>query len=244
MIKIFNDVPENWNLGFQEESTPIAAGIIDFHNTTMYYLFIIFIIVSYFIIVRLSNKNFLSRIKYFNHLTTRWIEFLWTILPAIILIFIAVPSFKLLYSLESEEFINPLLTVKVTGNQWYWNYELSDIEGLNINFDSYTKSLEDLNVGEFRLLDVDNRLFLPIHTPIRFLITSQDVIHSFFVPSLGVKLDAVPGRLNYFNLYLLRNGTWGGFCAEICGPNHSQMSIVVEGVEKSQFTKWLASFLE
>ena len=113
------------------------------------------------------------------------IEFIWTILPAFILIIIAIPSFKLLYALD--EIISPEITVKIKGAQWYWNYEISDIENININFDSYTVNTEDLEEGQFRLLDVDNQLILPILTPIRLLITAEDVIHSFAVPSFGIK---------------------------------------------------------
>jgi len=163
-------------------------------------------------------------------------------------------SFKLLFSLDAEENNTPKVTVKIIGNQWYWNYEISDIEGKIINFDSYTKIEEDLNkeagapaapawrAGEFRLLEVDNRLILPIFTPIRILVSSQDVIHSWYVPSLGIKIDAIPGRLNHYSLYILRPGLFTGQCAELCGNSHSQMSIIVEGVNSKNYLKWLSTF--
>lgn len=250
MIKIYNDIGESWNMSFQEEGTPIAAGIIDLHNKLMYYLIIILTIIFYITTMRIINNGYINRIKYFNEKSTKWIEFIWTIIPAIILIIIAIPSFKLLFSLEAEENNTPKVTVKITGNQWFWNYEISDFaysdggkkEGKEINFDSYTIIEEDLNKDEFRLLEVDNRLILPIYTPIRILVTAQDVIHSWYVPSLAIKIDAIPGRLNHYSLYILRPGLFTGQCAELCGNSHSQMSILVEGVESKNYLKWLSSF--
>ena len=157
--------------------------------------------------------------------------------PAFILIIIAIPSFKLLYALD--EIITPEITVKIKGAQWYWNYEISDIENININFDSYTLTLDDLEEGQFRLLDVDNRLILPILTPIRLLITAEDVIHSFTIPSFGIKTDAVPGRLNHSSLFILREGVFYGQCSELCGKSHYNMSIVIEAVKKLNYINWL-----
>lgn len=237
MIKVFNDVGENWKLGLQEEGSPIAVGIVDFHNHLMYYLIIIFSLVTYFMIARIYKVRSISRIKYINHSTV--LELIWTIIPAIILIIIAIPSFKLLWSLD--EIVKPLVTLKIKGNQWFWNYEISDIDGLNVNFDSYTKSEEDLALGELRLLEVDNRVLLPIQTPIRLLITGEDVIHSFGVPALGLKTDGVPGRINHSSLYLLRPGTYYGQCSELCGASHERMSIVIQGVSIKEYLQWLKS---
>lgn len=243
MKRIDLDIGENWAFGNQDESTPIAIGIVDLHNKIMYYLVIIFIVVSYMLKTIISRKDtYINRIKYINHNLTRKIEFIWTIIPAIILIIIAIPSLKLLYSLENEDWITPNLTIKITGAQWYWNYELSDLKDININFDSYTKIEEDLKLGEFRLLDVDNLLVLPILTPIRVLVTSQDVIHSFFIPSFGLKIDAIPGRINSYSIYILREGLYTGQCAELCGNNHSFMSIIIKSVNFDSFSQWLSSF--
>lgn len=195
---IFNDVPEFWQVGFQEEATPIQAGIIDFHNKTMYYLIIILSIVTYAIFARIFSNRSINWYRSFNHSTI--IELLWTILPGVILVIIAIPSLKLLYALD--DLTHPDVTLKATGAQWFWTYEINDIEGLDISFESYTKNDDDLLTGELRLLDVDNRIFLPVHTPIRLLLTAQDVIHSFFVPSLGIKMDAVPGRINHSTLFI------------------------------------------
>ncbi|PJF20186.1 cytochrome c oxidase subunit 2 (mitochondrion) [Paramicrosporidium saccamoebae] len=238
MIKIYNDSPSTWQLSFQDEATPIAAGIIDFHNKAMYYLIIVFSLVSYFIIARIFSNRSINWFRVINHSTT--IELIWTITPGIILVLIALPSLKLLYALD--DIVKPNVTLKATGSQWFWTYEINDIEGLEVNFDSYTKTEDDLEFGELRLLDVDNRVLLPIHTPIRLLVTGQDVIHSFFVPSLGVKMDAVPGRINHSSIFLLRPGVFYGQCAELCGSNHERMSIVVEGVDNKSYLSWLATF--
>lgn len=238
IIRIYNDAPEKWQLGFQDEATPIAAGIIDFHNKAMYYLIIIFSIVTYIILARIFSNRSINRFKKIQHSTL--IELIWTILPGIILVIIAIPSLKLLYSLD--DIIKPNVTLKATGSQWFWTYEINDIEGLEVNFDSYTKTEDDLEFGELRLLDVDNRVFLPIHTAIRLLVTGQDVIHSFFVPSLGVKMDAIPGRINHASIFLLRPGVFYGQCTELCGQGHERMSIVIEGVDTKSYLSWLSTF--
>jgi len=250
--KVFNDVGENWGMGMQEEATPIAAGIIDLHNYLMYYLIIILIVVSYLLGIKIYNNVYKSGsnwVRYLNH--SHIIELIWTIIPAIILVIIAIPSFKLLYSLEADDLMKPCVTLKITGNQWFWNYEISDIlinnkgtyDNFNINFDSYTKSESDLEEGELRLLDVDNRVLLPINTPIRLLITAQDVIHSFAVPSFGIKTDAVPGRINHASLFILKPGVYYGQCSELCGSAHENMSIVIEGTSLINYIKWLSTFI-
>lgn len=239
---IRGDVGSNWGSMLQEEGSPISAGIIDFHNKLMYYLIIILTIVCYVLINRIiTRRGIINNIRYTNHSTM--IEIIWTLIPALILLIIAIPSFKLLYSFEAEELVKPIVTVKITGNQWFWNYEISDIEGLDINFDSYTKSDEDLNPGELRLLDVDNRLVLPILTPIRLLITAQDVIHSFAIPSLGIKTDAIPGRINHASLFILRPSVYYGQCSELCGAAHEKMSIVLNAVPSIDYIKWLSTFV-
>lgn len=254
MIKtVFNSVGENWGMTMQEEATPIAAGIIDLHNNLMYYLIIILIVVSYILGIKIYNsiKEYSGNnwVRYINHSHT--IELIWTLIPAIILVIIAIPSFKLLYSLEADDLMKPCVTLKITGNQWFWNYEISDIlannngiyDNFNINFDSYTKSDSDLEIGELRLLDVDNRVLLPINTPIRLLITAQDVIHSFAVPSFGLKMDAVPGRINHSSIFILKPGVYYGQCSELCGSAHEKMSIVIEGTSLTNYIKWLSTFI-
>ena len=152
---------------------------------------------------------------------------------------IAIPSFALLYSLD--EIINPSMTLKVIGHQWYWSYEYSDSSNPEnaFNFDSYMKSEEDLTLGNFRLLEVDNRIVLPTKIHIRLLVTAADVLHSWAVPSLGIKVDACPGRLNQVFLFLKREGVFYGQCSEICGINHGFMPIVVQSVQLDKFISYL-----
>lgn len=242
MVRVYNSVAENFQTGMQEPASPLMAGIVDFHDNITYYLIMILTVVSYllyaFALFPASPGKVKPSLKNVNHSTL--LEIMWTTLPAIILVLIAIPSFKLLYSLDAP--VTPAVTLKAKGNQWFWSYEISDIEGLDVTFDSYTKSDDDLLPGELRLLDVDNRVLLPVKTPIRLLITAEDVIHSFAVPSLGVKLDAIPGRLNHTPLYLLKPGVYYGQCSELCGTAHYNMSIVLQGVSQSDYLNWLLSF--
>jgi heme/copper-type cytochrome/quinol oxidase subunit 2 len=154
---------------------------------------------------------------------------------------IAVPSFALLYSLE--EIIDPAITIKAVGHQWYWSYEYSDYageDGESIQFDSYMVPEDELEPGQLRLLEVDNRVVLPTNTHIRVLVTAADVLHCWAVPSLGVKMDAVPGRLNQASMYIQRPGVFYGQCSEICGVNHAFMPIVVEAVSLDSYIDWVA----
>lgn len=236
LIKVcFCDVAEPWQINFQDPATPIAEGMLYFHNYIMFFLISISIFVLWMLYsVFLTNSNVSSK---FSHSSI--LEIVWTIIPAVILVFIAVPSFTLLYSLD--ELSDPLVTVKIIGHQWYWSYEYSDYEGsesLSINFDSYMVGTNDLTIGSFRLLEVDNRVVLPIKTPIRLLITSADVIHSWAMPSFGIKVDATPGRLSQASLFIKREGVYYGQCSEICGVNHGFMPIVVSAVNPHMFEAW------
>jgi len=167
------------------------------------------------------------------------IEIIWTAVPSLILVIVALPSFALLYSID--EVIDASLTVKCVGHQWYWSYEYSDFEAQlgNINFDSYMVPEDELGVGELRLLEVDNRIVLPVNTHLRILVTAADVLHSWAVPSLGVKVDACVGRLNQTSLFMLREGVFFGQCSEICGVGHANMPIVVESVSVDKYVAWL-----
>lgn len=167
------------------------------------------------------------------------IEIIWTLIPAGVLVFIAFPSLKLLYLMD--EVIDPALTIKAIGHQWYWSYEYSDYGPETIEFDSYMVPTSDLNSGDLRLLEVDNRLVVPIQTQVRVLVTGADVLHSFAVPSLSVKIDAVPGRLNHTSFFVKRPGIFYGQCSEICGANHSFMPIVVEAVSLEKYINWVAT---
>nr|AOY39658.1 cytochrome c oxidase subunit 2 [Scolytinae sp. BMNH 1040065] len=201
-----------------------------FHDHTMMILIIITILVSQMLLSMLFNK-FINRYL----LEGQMIETIWTILPALILIIIALPSLRLLYILDEN--LNPTISVKAIGHQWYWSYEYSDYK--NIEFDSYMTPLEELKSSMFRLLDVDNRLIMPFNTKIRILTTSSDVIHSWTIPSLGVKIDSVPGRLNQSNFMINRTGLLFGQCSEICGANHSFMPITIESISPEYFLNWI-----
>lgn len=243
--KIYNDAGSLWQINLQEEGSPIMIGIRDLHDEIMYYVIIIIIFVTYILIKNIiSYKSGGGKIninsKDLNHSTI--VELIWTIIPAIILILIAIPSFKLMYSID--EVVKPLITLKVQGNQWYWTYNIVDTIGINIEFTSYPKGTEDLKIGELRLLEVDNRVVLPILIPIRVLITASDVMHAWAIPSLGIKIDAIPGRINHGLIYILREGLYYGQCSELCGQGHAYMPIAIEGVKISNYINWLISFTE
>jgi cytochrome c oxidase subunit II len=242
-MKINLDAPSPWGLYFQDSASPTMEGIIELHDNIMYFLVAILFAVGWIIvsIVRnyIANKSSISH-KYLNHGTL--IELIWTITPAVILILIAFPSFKLLYLMDDVN--DPNMTVSAEGHQWYWSYEYSDFldyEGELINFDSYIIPEADLETGGLRMLEVDNRVILPEETHVRFIITAGDVIHSFAVPSLGIKCDAYPGRLNQASVYINREGVFYGQCSEICGILHSSMPIVLESVTLEKFLAWLDS---
>lgn len=166
------------------------------------------------------------------------IELVWTLAPAIILIIIALPSLKILYLLEETN--NPLITFKAIGHQWYWRYEYSDYN--KIEFDSYIKKTNTLINNEFRLLEVDNRIILPYNIKSRILVTSFDVIHSWTIPSIGIKIDGSPGRINQGNISLSRPGVYYGQCSEICGANHSFIPITLESVDLEYFINWIKKY--
>ena len=185
----------------------------------------------FFIIFTIINNNLINRFLLQGHL----IELIWTITPMIILIFIAIPSIKILYL--TDEIFNNKITIKSLGHQWYWRYEYSDF--INIEFNSYIIPSNQLNLNGFRLLDVDNRCVLPYNYPIRILTTSLDVIHSWTVPSLGIKIDSTPGRLNQSLILIYRPGLFYGQCSEICGINHRFIPIVIESTNFYNFKNWL-----
>nr|AWV84318.1 cytochrome oxidase subunit II [Chilecicada sp. PL492] len=224
----------SWSkINLQDAMSPLMEQLIFFHDHTLVILIMITIIVSYIMMTLFYNKM-VNRLL----LEGQVVEFVWTLLPAMTLFFIALPSLRLLYLLD--EVSSPLLTIKIIGHQWYWSYEYSDF--LNVEFDSYMKSSIYLNLSDFRLIDVDNRLVLPFNTQIRFLITSNDVLHSWAMPSLGIKVDAVPGRLNQTAVFLNRPGIIFGQCSEICGANHSFMPIVIESINTKMFLSWLLNY--
>ena len=244
------DLPEPWQLAFQDPASPIMEGIVNLHNDVMTILLFVLGLVTIIMgaaIYFFDTTRYTPAATYTGLTHNTNLEFVWTLIPCVILLLIALPSFSLIYALD--DLINTKMTIKVLGHQWYWTYEYGEISEDNTllvdplnqtakNFDSYmiteenlltaTTDLADLRV--LRLLEVDNRLILPWDQHLRFLITSADVLHSWSIPSLGVKLDACPGRLNQVSLFINRPGVFYGQCSEICGVNHAFMPICVETV--------------
>jgi cytochrome c oxidase subunit 2 len=242
-INLF-DSSSAWQISFQDPATPVMEGIINLHHDLMFFITFIFFFVLvvmartiYYFTGIVTNTNNSNYARHIVHGTA--IEIIWTVLPSLILVVVALPSFALLYSID--EIIEPSLTVKCVGHQWYWSYEYSDFESKlgSINFDSYMIPEDELELGELRLLEVDNRIVLPKNTHIRILVTAADVLHSFAVPSLGIKVDACTGRLNQTSLFMLREGVFFGQCSEICGVGHGNMPIVVESVSLNNYIGWL-----
>lgn len=217
---------------FQDAASPIILQLISFHDHTLIILTLVITVVSYAILSIITNK-------YTNRylIEAQQIETIWTIIPAIILLFLALPSLRLLYL--TDEVRNPSLTLKAIGHQWYWRYEYTDFS--NIELDSYITQTQDLNPGEYRLLEVDNRIALPINLETRVLVTAADVIHAWSVPSLGVKVDAIPGRLNQLGFTITIPGIYYGQCSEICGANHSFIPIAIEAINLKSFINWIKS---
>ncbi|CAM9259061.1 unnamed protein product [Discosporangium mesarthrocarpum] len=252
------DAAHPWQLGFQDPATPIMEGIISFNNQLMFLMIVVaaFVLWMLYRALTLFHKDVHPVPQVFTHSTT--LEVIWTITPALILMFIGIPSFALLYSMD--EVIDPSISLKIVGHQWYWSYEYSDyIEWSENNapilFDSYLIPEDDLSIPKpygpkakvgtvLRLLEVDNRVVLPVNTHIRLLVTSADVLHSWAVPSLGVKVDSCPGRLNQVCLFIKRKGVFYGQCSEICGVNHGFMPIVVQSVSLDDYLLWIGKRLK
>nr|AHA52585.1 cytochrome c oxidase subunit II [Sigalphus bicolor] len=213
---------------FQDSNSWMMTLMTYFHDFIMIIMFMILLMIFYIMIMLFVNK-FTDH----NILHNQLIEIVWTFIPMSVLMFLAIPSLKILYMIE--EMIKPFLTIKILGNQWYWNYEYSDF--YNLEFDSFM--LINGTKNYFRLLDVDNHLILPFNFYARNLVSSNDVIHSWTIPTLGVKYDAVPGRLNQFITLFNRPGLYYGQCSEICGVNHSFMPIVLESINLTSFFNWL-----
>ena len=234
-INAYASEPLPWQLGLQPPSGSIAVMANDLHNLlliviTAISLFVLFLLV--YVCVRFrADKNPNPSKRTHNSV----LEVLWTVIPVLILVVIAVPSFRLLYYLDKQ--IDADMTIKVTGIQWYWNYEYPD---QNISFDSYMIADEDLKPGQKRLLDVDNPLVLPEGSKVKVLIAGNDVMHSFFVPSLAVQEYSVPGKLNEVWMDIpLGEKTYYGQCNQICGTNHAYMPVVVKVLSKDKYKQWL-----
>uniref|UniRef100_A0AAU7VA97 Cytochrome c oxidase subunit 2 n=1 Tax=Stenopsocus wangi TaxID=3074950 RepID=A0AAU7VA97_9NEOP len=222
-------------LNLQESASPLMEQLNFFHDHSIMILLMITTTISYLMVSMTVNK-ITNRFLLENQL----IELIWTIIPGVILVFIALPSLRILYLLD--ETITPSLTIKTIGHQWYWSYEYSDF--MNVEFDSYMIPTQETELNSFRLLEVNNRLVIPLNTQTRILVTAADVLHSWAMPALGIKVDANPGRINQTSFLIKYPGLFFGQCSEICGSVHSFMPIVIESTSKNSFVNWLNSNIE
>nr|QJT78379.1 cytochrome c oxidase subunit II [Diphyllaphis quercus] len=220
-----------FKLNFQNSNSPLMEQLIFFHDHTIFIIIMIMFIITYLMIFIMYNKYINIKIS-----ENQMIELIWTLTPPFILIFIAMPSLHILYLMD--EIKSPIMTIKIFGHQWFWSYEYSDF--FNIEFESYM--INNINKNNFRLIEVDNKTIIPFKFNIRLLISSDDVIHSWTIPSLAIKMDAIPGRMNQINLFMNRPGIYFGQCSEICGINHSFMPIQIESINLNKFTYWIKNF--
>ena len=227
--------PTAWQLNFQPAASPVAERIEDLHDLLLF----ITVAISVFVLALLAYVCIRYRAERHpvpsrrTHNTV--LEIAWTAIPVLILVVIAIPSFKLLYFMDRA--VNPEMTLKAVGHQWYWSYEYPD--NGDFTFDAYMIADEDLQEGQLRLFDVDNRVVLPVETDVRLLTTATDVLHSWAVPALGVKRDAVPGKINETWLRINRPGIYYGQCSELCGAYHGFMPVMIEAVSKEEFDAWV-----
>lgn len=231
--QLYNNYATSWTSNLQDGGNEWLYGIIELHDKIVFYLLIIFTIVLWIfsnIIIKMSNKKYhLPNVAHNN-----MIEFIWTIIPAGILWIIGIPSLKFLYMID--QILEAEITIKAIGNQWYWSYEYENTDKI---YDSFLIQEDELNTGDLRQLTVDNYLILPTQTNIRMLITSNDVIHSFAVPSLGIKCDAIPGRLNSIAFNINRKGIFYGQCSELCGILHGFMPIGIKAVNGNSYLNYI-----
>lgn len=227
--------PEDWATGFQPPASPTMESIDSLNDLLLVIIVAVVVFVLgllLYVIWRFDEKRNPTPTKT-THNTL--LEVLWTGIPVIILVVIAVPSFKLLYFADHVE--EAEMTIKAIGRQWYWSYEYPDHE--NFTFDAYMVEDEDLEEGQPRLLTTDYPVVLPVDTDIRILVTASDVLHNFAMPSMGLKLDGVPGRINETWVRINEVGTYYGQCSELCGTGHSYMPIMIEAVSKEDFNAWV-----
>ena len=234
-IEAFADQPKDWQLGFQNPASDGMRDIVNFHNNLLLPIiiaisvFVLFLMLYACVRFRASaNPNPSKR----THNVT--VEILWTLIPCLILIVMAVPSFKILY--KQDTIPKADLTIKAVGYQWYWGYEYPDE---NIIFDSYMIEEKDLRADQPRLLTVDHEVVVPVNKVVKVLITANDVLHAWALPAFGVKRDAVPGRINETWFKAEKEGTYYGQCSELCGIKHAFMPITVKVVSEDDYQEWL-----
>jgi cytochrome c oxidase subunit 2 len=226
--------PTPWQLNFQPAASPVAERIGSLHDLLLIIAaaisVLVLVLLAYVCIRFHASRNPTPSQRTHNSV----IEVAWTAVPVLILVVIAIPSFRLLYFMDRVA--NPEMTLKAIGRQWYWSYEYPDHGGFT--FDANMIADQDLKEGQLRLLDADNPVVLPVETDVRLLTTASDVLHSWAVPALGVKLDAVPGRINETWLHIDRPGIYYGQCSELCGIRHGFMPVMIEAVSKEDFEAW------
>ena len=233
--------PQPWQMNFRPSATPVMDDIVDFHNLLLVIevLIVLFVLgLMVYICVKFNAKANPVPSKTTHN---SFLEVVWTVIPIIILIVITVPSVKLLVFMDKAPKDKVEMTLKVIGHQWYWSYEYPDAG--NLAFDSNIIPDEEIDAskGQIRLLEVDNRIAIPVDTTIRVIMTSEDVLHNWAVPAFGIKMDTVPGRINeaWIRVPAARAGVYRGQCSELCGVNHGYMPIVIEAKSKQDFAKWL-----
>jgi len=229
--------PSPWQLNLQAPATPVAERLASFHTFLLWVITIITVFVLILLLICIFRYN-----EKANPVPAKWshntlLEVLWTAIPVVVLVIIAIPSYRLLYFMDRTE--EAELTLKITGNQWFWTYDLPD---QNISFDALPLGEDEVDVaaGQHRLLETDRHVVLPVDTTIRLLFTANDVIHAWTVPAFGVKLDNMPGRINETWTRVTKLGRYYGQCSELCGVDHSFMPIVVDVVSKEEFQEWVA----
>ena len=233
--------PQPWQMNFRPSATPVMDDIVDFHNLLLVIevLIVLFVLgLMVYICVKFNAKANPVPSKTTHN---AFLEVVWTVIPIIILIVITVPSVKLLVFMDKAPKDKVEMTLKVIGHQWYWSYEYPDAG--NLAFDSNIIPDEEIDAskGQIRLLEVDNRIAIPVDTTIRVIMTSEDVLHNWAVPAFGIKMDTVPGRINeaWIRVPAAKAGVYRGQCSELCGVNHGYMPIVIEAKSKQDFAKWL-----
>ena len=227
--------PKPWQMNFQPAATPVMEKITDFHNLLLIVevAIVVFVLILMLIIIVKFNSKSNPEPSKTTHNTA--LEVVWTVIPIVILIVLAVPSMKLLFFMDKAQ--NPEMTLKITGHQWYWSYQYPD--NGNFEFDSNIVPDDEIKPGQRRLLEVDNQVVIPVNTEIRLLMTSDDVIHNWAIPSFGVKMDTVPGRTNESWIKVTKPGVYYGQCSELCGVNHGYMPIHIKAIPKAEFAAWV-----
>ena len=244
------DSPAHWQISLQEPASITMEGILLFNKHLLFLLTVIVVFIAWLLAYTIYyftefNNRYDSK---FVH--SKELEIVWTTIPALILLILSTPSFTLLYAMD--EISEPELSLKILGHQWFWSYEISDFNSCqkqeqSLKYVCYMMVLDGLpktKQGYFRLLETNKRVILPTNTHLRLLVSAADVLHSWTVPSFGLKVDACPGRLNQLNLFIKRVGVFFGQCSEICGVNHGFMPICVEAVPLDDYVEWISTKLE